>query len=67
MRREPELVPILPKEICLERAFWMIVHEDLKNVAKIRAAISFIRGEVARERLAFLPEGGRLAEAGGPG
>jgi DNA-binding transcriptional LysR family regulator len=57
VHHEAELVEVLSDEICFERSFWLIVHEDLKDVAKVRAVISFIRDEIAKERALFLPPG----------
>ena len=44
--QEDGLVRILPDEVRLTRAIWMIVHEDLKSLARIKATTSFIRDEV---------------------
>jgi hypothetical protein len=30
----------------LTRSLWLIVHEDLKSLARIKAAVGFIREEV---------------------
>ncbi|HKY81645.1 MAG TPA: LysR family transcriptional regulator [Sphingobium sp.] len=55
VHHEPALIPVLPNEIRLTRSFWLILHEDLKNVARVRAVISFIRDEVASAQALFLP------------
>lgn len=63
VHRESALVPVLAEEVCLTRSFWMIVHEDLKNVAKVRAVISFIKEEIAKERSVFLSGSAETSES----
>lgn len=53
-RHEPMLVSVLP-EMSLTRAFWLVVHEDLRDSAKVRAGINFIRGEIEAVRDLFSP------------
>jgi DNA-binding transcriptional LysR family regulator len=43
---EAGLVRVLPGEVRLTRSLWLIVHEDLKGLARIKAALRFIREEV---------------------
>jgi DNA-binding transcriptional LysR family regulator len=43
---EPGLVRVLSREVRLTRSLWLIVHEDLKGLARIKAALRFIREEV---------------------
>lgn len=50
---EPDLVPILPKEIQLTRSFWMIVHADHKDRARVRIATRFIAEEVRQAKASF--------------
>ena len=38
----------------LTRAFWLITHADLKNLARVRVTTEFIVGEVKAARRAFL-------------
>lgn len=52
-REEPGLVRVLPGEICLTRSLWLIVHQDLAELARIRAAVRFVREEVAAARAVF--------------
>ena len=40
------LVRVLPQEVRLTRALWLIVHEDLKSLARVKAVLRFIRDEV---------------------
>lgn len=43
---EPGLVRVLPNEVRLTRSLWLIVHEDLKSLARIKAVLRFIKEEV---------------------
>jgi DNA-binding transcriptional LysR family regulator len=52
---EPRLVRVLPETIALERHFWLVVHADLKDVARVRATVDFIVREVKAARALFLP------------
>jgi DNA-binding transcriptional LysR family regulator len=51
---EGRLVPVLPERVVLQRAFWLIVHADLKEVARIRATMDFLIREVRSARALFL-------------
>ncbi len=53
--REPRLVRVLPEKISILRSFWLIVHADLKDVARIRATMDFLVREVRAARALFLP------------
>jgi DNA-binding transcriptional LysR family regulator len=50
---EAGLVRVLPDEVCLTRSLWLIVHQDLAELARIRAVVRFIRDEVAAARSVF--------------
>jgi DNA-binding transcriptional LysR family regulator len=52
---EPRLVRVLPHVISINRTFWLIVHADLREVARVRAVIEFITGAVEQQRALFLP------------
>lgn len=54
---EPSLVRVLPAEISLRRSFWLVVHDDLRALARIKLVTEFIAAEVAKARTIFLPEG----------
>jgi len=47
-RDEPRLVRVLPAEVQLLRAYWLISHPDTRDVARIKASIAFIT-EAIRE------------------
>lgn len=53
---DPELVCILPDEVSLTRSFWLIVHADLKDVARVRAIVDFLVKETKMSRSLFMPE-----------
>ncbi|MEA3065885.1 MAG: hypothetical protein QOJ27_2337, partial [Sphingomonadales bacterium] len=50
---EDGLVRVLPEEISLTRSLWLTVHQDLAELARVRAAVDFIRGEVERAKALF--------------
>jgi DNA-binding transcriptional LysR family regulator len=52
----PELHPVLPDEVRISRSFWMLMHADSKDLARIRAVADYIHETVERERALF---GGR--------
>jgi DNA-binding transcriptional LysR family regulator len=55
--RRPALVRVLPGTVELTRTFWLIVHAELKDVARVRATVDFLVREVKAHRALFLPEG----------
>lgn len=54
--RDPTLVPVLGKDITVTRSFWLIVHEDLRALARVAATADFIAETVTRRQSEFLPE-----------
>jgi DNA-binding transcriptional LysR family regulator len=50
---DPRLVRILPGEVTLTRSLWLIVHQDLAELARVRAVMRFIRDAVDAERRLF--------------
>ncbi|TQF40553.1 LysR family transcriptional regulator [Bradyrhizobium sp. UNPF46] len=49
----PQLVAVLPQEISITRTFWMLMHADSKDLARIRAVADYIGEIVERERALF--------------
>ena len=49
----PELRPVLPAEISISRTFWLLMHADSKDLARIRAVADYIYETVERERALF--------------
>lgn len=52
-REEPGLIRVLPDEICLTRSLWLIVHQDLADLARVKAVVKFIKDEVAAAKSVF--------------
>lgn len=52
--REPGLKRVLPRDVGLQRSLWLVVHADLKSLARIRAVMSMILEEVRADRTRFL-------------
>jgi DNA-binding transcriptional LysR family regulator len=52
-RAHPELECILPETIELIRSFWLVVHTDIRNLARVRTVSEFIIGQVESERTLF--------------
>ncbi|WP_147181222.1 MULTISPECIES: LysR family transcriptional regulator [Alphaproteobacteria] len=61
--RYPELQVVLEDEIDLCRHYWIACHHDLRQVARVRTVIEFLRGVVSANAAAFTgrPELGRPA------
>lgn len=55
---EDGLVRILPDDVALTRTFWLILHADLRDTARVRAVADFIVEEVEANRELFLPAEG---------
>jgi molybdate transport repressor ModE-like protein len=53
---EPGLVRVLP-DFKLVRTFWLVLHSDLRNIARIRAAADFIVEQANQAHALFLPAG----------
>ncbi|WGD49126.1 LysR family transcriptional regulator [Bradyrhizobium sp. CB1650] len=49
----PQLVPVLRDEVSIIRTFWMLMHADSKDLARIRAVADYISEIVERERALF--------------
>ncbi|PIT05479.1 LysR family transcriptional regulator [Bradyrhizobium nitroreducens] len=58
----PQLVAVLPEEISITRTFWMLMHADSKDLARIRAVADYIGEIVERERALF--NGARFVQTG---
>jgi DNA-binding transcriptional LysR family regulator len=43
-QRETSLQVVLPKQISVERTYWLLVHEDLRQVARVDAVCKFLTG-----------------------
>lgn len=52
-----DLVRLLPEEIAITRSYWLVIHSDVRELARVRAVIDFIAETVAEHRRLFLPSG----------
>ena len=52
-KEETGLVRVLPDEVSLTRSLWLIVHQDLAELARVKAVMRFIKEEVADARSTF--------------
>ena len=52
-REEKGLVRVLADEVGLSRSLWLIVHQDLAELARVKAVTKFIRDEVVAARSTF--------------
>jgi len=52
---EPDIEPVLPKKVQLTRSFWLIIHSDMRKLARIKTVSNFIASEVRSQRETFLP------------
>jgi DNA-binding transcriptional LysR family regulator len=54
--QDASLVPILPSQISFRRSLYVLLHEDNKNLNRIRTVSDFIFSEVQRSRTIFLKD-----------
>ena len=52
-KEEQGLVRVLPEEVSLTRSLWLIVHQDLAELARVKVVMRFIKDEVAEARSTF--------------
>ncbi|WP_048649345.1 LysR family transcriptional regulator [Nitratireductor soli] len=52
-RNYPDLVPVIPREIHLERYYWCICHQDLATTPRIRMLTDFIMTEAIKAKADF--------------
>jgi len=53
---EPQLVRVLP-DFRLIRTFWLLLHSDLRNIARVRVTADFIAEQTIQAHALFLPSG----------
>jgi DNA-binding transcriptional LysR family regulator len=53
---DPRLVPVLPETVQITRSFWLLVHADLKDVARVRAIVDFVVREAKASRALLMGE-----------
>ena len=54
--QEEALVSVLPKQINFRRSLYVLLHEDNKNLSRVRTVSDFIFSEVQKNRSIFLTE-----------
>ena len=52
-REESGLVRVLPDEVILTRSLWLIVHQDLAGLARVKAVVRFLKEVVESDRSLF--------------
>jgi DNA-binding transcriptional LysR family regulator len=50
---EKGLVRVLPEQVNLTRCLWLVVHQDLAELARVKAAVRFIRDAVETDKHVF--------------
>ncbi|HEY0270842.1 MAG TPA: LysR family transcriptional regulator [Sphingomonas sp.] len=53
----PGLTRVLRAEVAIERGFWLVVHRDMRRVARVEAFIGWLRAEVASAQSLLLGRG----------
>ena len=51
---DPRLVRVMEESVALTRSFWLIVHSDIRDLARVRVLSDFIAKAVRAERHLFL-------------
>jgi DNA-binding transcriptional LysR family regulator len=49
-QREPRLQVVLTQQISVERTYWLLVHEDLRHVARVDAVCQFLTRILGQDR-----------------
>jgi len=49
-QREPRLQVVLPRQLSVERTYWLLVHEDLRHVARVDAVCQFLTRILGQDR-----------------
>lgn len=50
-----QLVRVLPQQVRVKRAYWLVMHSELRAPARARATIEFLHEAVRRDRHLFMP------------
>lgn len=53
-KQQPALARVLPDAVVLRRSFWLTVHADLRNLARMRMISDFLSSEVRKSRKTFV-------------
>lgn len=55
--QDPRLIPVLPDQIRVERAYWIVLHADLRSIPRIRAIADFLQGVVDQQKVILMGPG----------
>ncbi|MBV8593912.1 MAG: LysR family transcriptional regulator [Caulobacteraceae bacterium] len=53
---EPGLLPVLPDQVRLQRSFWLVIHADAKDLARVKAVADFLVEQTKGARAQFMGE-----------
>ena len=53
----PQLQPVLPRRVRLTRTFYLLMHEDDRNLSRVRTVADFIAEEMKRSETLFKFDG----------
>jgi DNA-binding transcriptional LysR family regulator len=59
---DPRLLRVMGEDFSLIRSFWLIIHSDIRDLARVRVTSEFIAQEIRANRRLFLPRGMPTAE-----
>ena len=60
-RRDARLVPVLADAVSITRSFWIVVHQDIARLARVRAVIDWLKEVIALEAPLLAASGGGSA------
>jgi len=52
--QDPRLIPVLADQVRVERAYWIVLHADLRSIPRVRAVAEFLQLVVDAEKAALL-------------
>jgi len=55
-RDDKRLIPVLPDQIRLIRSLWLLIHEDIHVLTRVREAADFVTDIVRAERNLFIDD-----------
>ncbi len=55
-----DLQCVLPDQVQIEQTFYLLMHEDSREIARVKAATDFVCHAVSESRMAFQPDRGEI-------
>lgn len=55
-RDDERLIPVLSQDVCLIRSFWLLIHEDMRGMARVRETADFVTEAARSERSLFIED-----------